>query len=190
MAQRLKCLPAMQETWVQSLGQEDPLEKEMATHSSILAWRIPGMEETRGWQSTVSQRIRHDWPTSLSLSNYIYICVCVYILYTYIYMYYTHIYIIHIHTYMCIYTIYIYMYYTYIYVCIIHIYIYMRRKWQTTAVFLPGKSNRQSSLVGYSPWVTRVRHDLVTKSPPPHILSIYLYMYIPKNRILISFCWE
>ena len=45
MAQRLKCLPAMLETWVQSLGQEDPLEKEMATLSSILAWRIPWMDE-------------------------------------------------------------------------------------------------------------------------------------------------
>ena len=45
MAQRLKSLPAMQETLVPSLGQEDPLEKEMATHSSILAWRIPWMEE-------------------------------------------------------------------------------------------------------------------------------------------------
>ena len=44
MAQRLKCLPAMWETWVRSPGQEDPLEKEMATHSSILAWRIPWME--------------------------------------------------------------------------------------------------------------------------------------------------
>ena len=43
VAQRVKHLPAMQETWVQSLGQEDPLEKEMATHSSILAWRIPWM---------------------------------------------------------------------------------------------------------------------------------------------------
>ena len=41
VAQRLKCLPAMQETWVQSLGQEDPLKKEMATHSSTLAWKIP-----------------------------------------------------------------------------------------------------------------------------------------------------
>ena len=41
----VKNLPAMQETWVQSLGQEDPLEEEMATHSSILAWRIPWMEE-------------------------------------------------------------------------------------------------------------------------------------------------
>ena len=45
MAQRLKHLPPMQETWVRSLGLEDPLEKEMATHSSILAWRIPWTEE-------------------------------------------------------------------------------------------------------------------------------------------------
>ena len=55
MAQRLKCLPAMRETWVRSLGWEDPLEKEMATHSSILAWRIPWTEETGGLQSTGSQ---------------------------------------------------------------------------------------------------------------------------------------
>ena len=51
VAQRLKCLPAMQETWVRSLGQEDPLEKEMATHSSILAWRIPWREEPGRLQS-------------------------------------------------------------------------------------------------------------------------------------------
>ena len=51
MAQRIKRLPAMQETWVQSLGWEDPLEKEMITHSSILAWRIPQTEEA--WQATV-----------------------------------------------------------------------------------------------------------------------------------------
>ena len=60
VAQRLKRLPAMQETWVQSLGQEDPLEKEMATHSSILAWRIPWMEEPGGLQSTGLQRVGHD----------------------------------------------------------------------------------------------------------------------------------
>ena len=48
MVQRLKRLPAMWETWVLSLGQEDPLEKEMATHSSILAWRIPRMKELGG----------------------------------------------------------------------------------------------------------------------------------------------
>ena len=60
MAQRLKCLPAMQETWVPSLGREDPLEKEMATHSNILAWRIPWIEELGGLQSTGSQRVGHD----------------------------------------------------------------------------------------------------------------------------------
>ena len=51
IAQSVKNLPAMQETWVRSLDQEDPLEKEMATHSSILAWRIPGTEEPGGLQS-------------------------------------------------------------------------------------------------------------------------------------------
>ena len=51
MVQRLKRLPAMWETWVRSLGREDPLEKEMATHSSIPAWRIPWMEELGGLQS-------------------------------------------------------------------------------------------------------------------------------------------
>ena len=61
VAQRLKCLPAMRETWVWSLGGEDPLEKEMATHSSILAWRIPWTEELGGLQSTGSQRVGHDW---------------------------------------------------------------------------------------------------------------------------------
>ena len=55
MAQRLKHLPAMWETWVRSLGWEDPLEKEMATHSSTLAWRIPWTEELGGLQSTGSQ---------------------------------------------------------------------------------------------------------------------------------------
>ena len=52
MEQRLKRLSAMWETWVLSLGREDPLEKEMATHSSILAWRIPWMEELGGLEST------------------------------------------------------------------------------------------------------------------------------------------
>ena len=60
VAQRLKCLPAVQETWVRSLGQEDPLEKEMATHSSTLAWRIPWTEEPGELQFTVSQRVGHD----------------------------------------------------------------------------------------------------------------------------------
>ena len=60
MAQMVKCLPAMQETWVQSLGQEDLLEKEMAPHSSTLAWKIPWMEEPARLQSMGSQRVGHD----------------------------------------------------------------------------------------------------------------------------------
>ena len=53
-------LSAMRETWVQSLGREDPLEKEMATHSSVLAWKIPGMAESGGLQSMESHRVGHD----------------------------------------------------------------------------------------------------------------------------------
>ena len=60
VAQRLKHLPPMRETWVRSLGREDPLEKEMPTHSSILAWRIPWTEEPGRLQSTGSQRVGHD----------------------------------------------------------------------------------------------------------------------------------
>ena len=61
----VKRLPTMQETGVRSLGQKDPLEKEMATHSSTLAWRIPWMEEAGGLQSMGSQRVGHDCATSL-----------------------------------------------------------------------------------------------------------------------------
>ena len=60
MPQMVKNLPAMQETWVQSLGQEDPLEKGMARHTSILAWRIPWTEEHGGLQSMGLQRVGHD----------------------------------------------------------------------------------------------------------------------------------
>ena len=60
MAQTVKNLPAMQETQVRSLGQEDPLAKRMATHSSILAWRILWTEEPGGLQSMGSQRVGHD----------------------------------------------------------------------------------------------------------------------------------
>ena len=56
----VKRLPAMRETWVRSLGGEDPLEKEMATHSSFLAWKIPWREEPGRLQSVGSQRVRHD----------------------------------------------------------------------------------------------------------------------------------
>ena len=60
VAQTVKHLPTMRETQVRSLGQEDPLEKEMAPHSSTLAWKIPWTEETDRLQSMRSQRVRHD----------------------------------------------------------------------------------------------------------------------------------
>ena len=66
VAQSVKHLPTMRETRVLSLGREDPLEKEMATHSGILAWKIPWMEEPGRLQSMGSQRVRHDWATSLT----------------------------------------------------------------------------------------------------------------------------
>ena len=69
----VKRLPTMRETQVQFLGREDPLEKEMATHYSILAWKIPWTEDPGRLQSMGSQRVRHDWVTSLHFtlwSNY------------------------------------------------------------------------------------------------------------------------
>ena len=68
----VKHLPAVQETRVWSLGWEDPLEKEMATHSSTLVWKIPWAEELGRLQSMGSQRVRHDWVTS------VYICIMKY----------------------------------------------------------------------------------------------------------------
>ena len=67
VVQSVKNPPAMQKTQVQSLGREDPLKKEMATHSSILAWRIPWTEEPGGLQSLGSQRVRHDSATKQQL---------------------------------------------------------------------------------------------------------------------------
>ena len=61
VAQMVKCLPTMRETWVQSLGQEDLLEKEMATHCRILAWKIPWMEDPGRLQSMGSQRVGHNF---------------------------------------------------------------------------------------------------------------------------------
>ena len=63
VAQTVKNLPATQANWVRSLGQEDPLEKKMTTHSSILAWRIPGTEKPGGLQPIRWKGVRHDWAT-------------------------------------------------------------------------------------------------------------------------------
>ena len=60
VAQTVKRLSTMQETWVRSLGQEDPLEKEMAIHSSAIAWKMPWTEESNRLQSIGSQRVGHD----------------------------------------------------------------------------------------------------------------------------------
>ena len=74
----VKCLPTMRETQVWSLGWEDPLEKEMATHFSTLAWKIPWMEKHGRLQSIGSQRVGHYWATSIS----VYSCHCFLISYT------------------------------------------------------------------------------------------------------------
>ena len=66
-SQMVKNLPPVQETWVWSLGQDNPPEKGMATHSSLLAWKIPWTEEPGRLQSMVLQRVRHDWATNISL---------------------------------------------------------------------------------------------------------------------------
>ena len=68
VTQKVKRLSTMRETWVRSLGREDALEKEMATHSSTLAWKIPWMGDPGRLQFMRLQRVRHDWATSLSLS--------------------------------------------------------------------------------------------------------------------------
>ena len=80
VAQLVKCVPAMWETWVQSLGREDPLEKEMATHSSILTWRIPWTEKPDGLPSMGSHIFGDDWMTNTSLSHVRYIQSYTYIL--------------------------------------------------------------------------------------------------------------
>ena len=70
VAQRLKRLPGMQETWVQSLSREDPLEKEVAPHSSTLAWRSPWREEPGRLQSMGSQRVGHDFTFTFTFFHF------------------------------------------------------------------------------------------------------------------------
>ena len=76
VAQMLKTLPAVQETWVRSLSWEDPLEKGMATHSSILAWRIPWTEKPGRLQSMELQRVRQDSATNICAYAADWWCVC------------------------------------------------------------------------------------------------------------------
>ena len=79
VAQTVKRLPTLQETQVRALGREDPLEKEMATHSSTPAWKIPCTEEPGRLQSMGSQRVGHNWVTSLHFTSCLYMkCVFVF----------------------------------------------------------------------------------------------------------------
>ena len=75
VAQMVKNLPAMQETQVWSLGWEDPLEKGMAIHFTILAWKVPWTEEPGGLQSVGSKRVRHNWVTNTTTSGNIVILI-------------------------------------------------------------------------------------------------------------------
>ena len=84
LVQAVKSLPVMQETWVRSLGGEDLLEKEVATHSSILAWKIPWTEEPGGLHSVGSQSIRHDLAASSGSPSEVGAC---FVIFLYIYMY-------------------------------------------------------------------------------------------------------
>ena len=74
VVQMVKHLPAVREIQVRSLGWEDPLEKEMATHSSTHAWKIPWTEEPGGLQSMVSQRVRHDSDFTFTFRKYLLFC--------------------------------------------------------------------------------------------------------------------
>ena len=125
VAQMVKNLPALWETHIWSLGQEDLLEKGMATHSSILAWRIPWTEEPGGLQSSKSQRVKEDWVTNtftfLGTEYGVWLVPGASRL--------------DVPKILC----------SFLISC-------WRRKWQPTPVFLPGEFHGQRSLVGCSPW--------------------------------------
>ena len=125
VAQRLKHLPGMLETRVRSLGREDPLEKEMATHSSTLAWRIPWREEPGRLQSMGSQWVGHNWATSLHFTS------------------------LHFPGGLVVKN---HLQFRELRFDPWARKIPWRRKWLPTPLFLPGKSHGQRSLAGYSPW--------------------------------------
>ena len=142
VAQMVKNLPAVQKTRVRSLGQENPLEKAIAIHSSNLAWRIPWTEKPGRLQSMGLQRVGHDWVNNTHkhthtldmvflgrLSGKEPVCQCR----------------------RCGFNPWVRN-------------ILSRRKWQPIPVFLPAKSHAQKNLEGYSPWgCKRVGHDWATE---------------------------
>ena len=129
VAQMVKRLSTMQETRVWSLGREDPLEKEMAIHSSIIAWKIPWTEEPGRLQSMGSQRVEHDWATSHAYVHTLYVGLPLWLSW----------WRIHLQCGRPGFDPWVGK-------------IPWRRKWQSTPGLLPGESHGQRSLVGYSPW--------------------------------------
>ena len=137
VAQRVKHLPTMRETQVRSLGWEDLLEKEMATHSSTLAWRIPRTEDPGRLQSMGSQRVGHDWATSLPFHFQASRGFSWWLRQERICLQYRR----------SGFDPWVGK-------------ILWNRKWHPTPVSLPGKFHGQRSLVGYSPWgPQKVRHN-------------------------------
>ena len=134
VSQKVKDLPAMKETLARSLGQEDPLEKGMATHSSILVWRIPWTEESGRLQSIALQNIRHDW------SDWV-IFHCVYVpqlLYPFICRWTSRLLPRAGHDWATSLSLFTFMHW--------------RRKWQPTPVFLLGESQGRGSFLGCRLW--------------------------------------
>ena len=145
VAQMVESLPAKRDTWVQSPSQEDALEKELATHSSILSWRFPGTKESDGLESVGSQRARHEWATEPQWSKVVLE---------------VHFFAAQLSSYSSIcrkgFSFPIELWW-----CLSlkrtnnWLYLYLesrRRRWHPTPVLLPGKSHGQGSLVGCSPW--------------------------------------
>ena len=146
----VKHLPTMWETRVQSLGWEDLLEKEMATHSSTLACKIPWMEKPSRLQSMGSQRVEHDWATSLSTFKATFGLPWWFNGKEYTCQWRRH----KFHPWVKK--------------------IPWRMRGQPTPVFFPRKSHQQKSLEGYSPWgCKRIRHDLATNQQQQKLLLAY-----------------
>ena len=190
MAQMVKNLPAMRESWVQSVGWEDPLEKGMATHSSILAWRTPWTKKPGRLLSTGSQRVIYNWMIFISL--------------TYIHSFldsfaiqaiteYWEFPVLHRGSLSVIYFIYSNMYMSIPISQFTTPFPPWRRKWQPTPVFLPGESQGRRSLVGCSLWGCRVGHnwsDLVAVAAATiNLFSISLFLLYKKVQWALWLSW-
>ena len=150
--------------WVQSLGQEDSLEKGMINHSSTLAWRIPWTEEPGGLQSMGSQRVGHDWVTNTHTQTLFWASQVVLVVKNLSAS------ARDINTWFDPWVR----------------KIPWRRTWQPIPVFLPGESHGQRSLEGYSPW-GRKESDMTERLTQEWVLIIKSYLLI---RTVICFNWS